>query len=108
MCKKCISVIINKDDDCIMLEIYSRKANLATSNWNYSDGFPLRFLFMNDDEIVQVVQEDRRQDLEQKKLKKQKSADNDENFQKLKKLLSNEEKRLKKELGVSYRRKLVK
>jgi len=74
--------------------------NLATDYWDYSDGFPIEFLFMDDEEITKVVKTEIAKDKASKAEEKAKQKEKQSKQAEFKKKLAIEEKRLKKELGI--------
>ena len=73
---------------------------MTTDNWDYGTGFPIKFLFMEDSEIVEIIRSDIQADKENKISEKAKRKLYLEKKKELDQRLAKEAKKIKKELGI--------
>ncbi len=80
--------------------IKGNSEKLATEEWDYGDGFPIKFLFMTDDEIKQIVSSDIEETLKLMSKEKEQQKIYREKQKELNKKLMAAKKQIKKELGI--------
>lgn len=73
---------------------------LATDEWDYGDGFPIKFLFMNDNDIVKMITRQIKETKDAKAEKKQKQKVYLQKKKQFAALMAAEEKKIKKKLGI--------